>query len=299
LRTVLFFVSRVQGTKVFYIDNIRLVKPDKLDVPRSFAFDFGPQGSPVFPGFTAVDDKTLYGQGQAWGWRRRLYDARNRGGAPEALTTDFVRADGEFRIDLPNGRYKLWLIRADNGDWGWLQHWSRRIIKAEGRTLSDERLSRKVFYDSMLYVSLDREDLPGHDVWRKYIVPRWREETFEVSVADGALSLQFLGSSWGNTLNCLVAYPAEHARDAEAWLRRVNEAREANFRKTFTELVPSDGKLAKVREADGTVVWKPVEDPTQEFYAPTAADLERGYVVLRAPTPLRSTRKAVPVLASW
>ena len=283
LRTVLFFIGKVEGTRTFFIDNIRLVKPDKLEVPNSFAFDFGSKGSPVFAGFTAASDTTIHGQGQKWGWARKLYDARNRAGTPEALTTDFVRADGEFRIEVPNGRYKLWLIRADSGDWGWLQHWSRRIIKAEGRTLSDESMSRQDFYDRMLFASLNREDLPGGDLWKKYITPRWKEETYEASVADGRLDLQFQGDSWGNTLNCLVVYPTEHAREAEEWLKRVNQAREANFRKTFTELVPGDGKLVKAREKDGTVIWKPVEDPTQRFYEPTAADQERGYVVFARP----------------
>ncbi len=104
LRTVLFFIGKVEGTTIFFVDNIRLEKPEDLAAPNSFAFDFGPEGSPLFPGFTAVTDETIHGQGQAWGWSRKQYDARNRAGTPEALTTDFVRADGEFRVDVPDGR---------------------------------------------------------------------------------------------------------------------------------------------------------------------------------------------------
>jgi hypothetical protein len=107
----------------------------------SFRFDFGTAGSPVWPGFTPVSKETVYNAPRGYGW---LPVARQPGtgtevtpqlgkegdipglmdrdrGAPDELAEDFCFAQAAytanlqhtFRVDLPNGKYHVWLLSGD------------------------------------------------------------------------------------------------------------------------------------------------------------------------------------------
>ncbi len=80
------------------------------------AFDMGPSGSPVMKGFTPVDETMRYDAARGFGWTGPRTPASRDRGEPDDLRRDFVflAAPGGFRVDLPNGKYRVTLVRHDS-----------------------------------------------------------------------------------------------------------------------------------------------------------------------------------------
>ena len=244
-----------------YIDNIRLVKEKVVKAQGLRAFDFGKPESPVFPGFTAVTARTRYNDRSGFGWL-------NTGGltsadhvTPGALERDWVRGGGTFGVKAENGRYRVWMLMADSGDWGFFQHWSRKVVKAEGRTVLDERKDRADFMKTY-FGSLDLEDLPGQDPYPRYIETRWRPIAFDVEVTDGRLDVALSGDESATIVNAMVVYPLSQKQSGEAWLKDLEERRRKAYHTTHVEF-PSPEKLVTV--------------------VPNAAQKKCGYLVFQRP----------------
>lgn len=94
----------------------RLERLEERWVPSAVRmFDFGPQGSPVRPGYTAVSENNAYGQGAGYGWlpNPQRLESRDRL-VGDALTRDFVLThDATFAVDLPNGLHAVTLTAGD------------------------------------------------------------------------------------------------------------------------------------------------------------------------------------------
>ncbi len=241
-----------------FVDNVRLTK-ERIARPEGlFAFDFGTPDSPVFPGFTQVTNRTQY-DAAGFGWlNTRGLDARDHV-TPTALERDWVRGNGTFAVKAPNGKYHVWMLMADSGDWGFYQHWSHRLVKAEGQVVHEKRMTHDDFLRGF-FANLDVEDLPGQDLFMIYVESRWWPVEFDAEVTDGRLDVELLGDPWSALVNAMVIFPLAKKAEGDAWLADLRERRQKAFYADHVEV--------------------PVPEKAVEPF-PNEAEKARGYVVFQ------------------
>jgi hypothetical protein len=155
-----------------FLDNIRLERdetPRRMRFDGLHAFDFGLTTSPVMEGFTAVTPGTLYSRGRGYGLKDariwRSFDALQ----PDPLYQDFLCIEsGGLAVDVPNGRYRVWL-NMDNpsGFWGEYQVYRRRAVLAEGATVVEDEMDFASLRDKY-FRFWNVEDLPDDNTFDKY-----------------------------------------------------------------------------------------------------------------------------------
>lgn len=194
---------------------------------KQFAFDFGPQDSPLFTGFKPVTTKDLYTKESGYGWfpysngKRRPEGNLNTKAAPGLMERDrgvggrggrwnssiprddlyreFIGVSRtytsditqEFGVDVPNGKY---VVTLTSGDLSYGHPGSQSMtVEAEGKRV----------FDSLVY---DKN---------------YRAHTsFQVEVKDGQLNLLFTDDQpsfqQGWTLSSLIISPANNAAEVKA-----------------------------------------------------------------------------------
>lgn len=250
-----------------FIDNIRLVKGvEEVQVKGIRKFDFGPARSAGMPGFTSANSTSSYTKGRGWGWLPGgrfgrdfdMMEMLGRHRPPDDLCRDFVMpVHATFAVDLLNGEYCVWVMLGPPGN-GWGQYFRHRTVTAEGRIVVDERYDVESFKKHEFQFE-DTEDLPGDDLWEKYINVLFQPKIFDVNVQDNQLTLVFDSHDdwWSHMLNGLVIYPKSEEQRGARWLAEFNLRRKEQFDSLHVENLPP--------------APKPYEDVTER-------DKSRGYV---------------------
>ncbi len=263
-----FVVIPDNAPVAIYIDNIRLdsFPVPKIDVPGLKAFDVEPVGAPGFPGYVPLTDTATYSKEKGFGWKPGAQFANSSPNVcirlhPDNLFRDWLSvSNAELQIDVPNGRYRVYLQLEDPGAWEFMQNFRHRTVSAEGATVVDETMSCDDFL-TKYFRNQDAEDLPGEDPFDKYVETRHPWKEFEVTVADGQLNLGFRSDdAYGNTLSAVLVAPVEQAAKTKQFM-------------TFTK---------EMRRYDWAQSWKPVsklpEPPV--FTGAAAAENKRdGFVI--------------------
>ena len=245
-----------------YIDRLRLERDTSAAnafFDGLYAFDFGPASSPVMDGFTPITPGTTYSAGRAYGLKNakiwRAFDVLE----PDPLYQDFICIEsGGLAVDVPNGTYRVFVnVDAPGGFWGENQIYQERSILAQGKKVVSEKLDFATFRQKYFHF-WDTEDLPTDNVFEKYGSAHFKEKTFDVSVTDGQLYLEFQGPNWANAVSAVIIYPVEKAAEGARFLEYVKERRRFYFDNAFKRVLP-----------------EPSGGPVQ----PTAEDTRRGYLI--------------------
>ncbi len=244
-----------------FIDNLRLdrdVTGPKAGFEGLQAFDFGPAGSPVLDGFTAVSPATIYSAGRGYGLKNaRVWGAFNVL-QPDPLYQDHICIEsGGFAVDVPNGMWRVIVnVDAAAGFWGENQIYRHRSILAQGKTVVSEEQNFDGF-QKKYYAFWDKDDLPSENTFDKYGKVHFSEKTFDVNVTNGQLFVEFKGEERGNALSSLIAFPVEKAAEGARFLEYTKERRRFYFENGFKR-----------------VLHRPTGDPLQ----PTPDDTRQGLV---------------------
>jgi hypothetical protein len=246
-------------------DNVRLV-PERhftTDFPELLKFDFGPETGQVQPGFIGIDGATSYrpqrGYGIAAGSRiARSEDRRH----PDRLLRDWISfTSGGVDIDLPNGRYKIWLVIEDPGYWNYYPSWTSRRIMLKDKVLLEEAQNGEQFFKKY-FRHADDEDLPGDNIWARYITPRYKPYEFDVTVEEGQLNLRFAsgGDPFAIALSTLLVYPAAKEAQGRAFVKELWSFLEADYNDEYrqhieTPTTPADQRAAPNALGDRLAVY--------------------------------------------
>lgn len=162
------------------------------------AFDFGTDKSPLKKGFTRVTPGNIYSPEKGYGWTGnssmagidRKIDPKT--GSPNELTCDFIegKKSAQFRIDVPDGEYMLYLISGDTND-------PAPIFKV----YSDDKFSGEIKFGG-----------------------RYNFQPFEfpVKAKDQRLLLTFKGdAAW--LINSLIIFPAKDIKSAKKELDKIEK----------------------------------------------------------------------------
>ena len=254
LKLVTIFLGPGSARKL-YFDNVRLEGSGLPQVEGLAAYDFGPPMAPVYPGFTGCTNQVTYNDERGFGWvgpirARNVY-------LPDALTGDYANGN-EFRVKVPNGTYEVQLCLDGFGIWGWYPHWEWRRLSLNGRVVLDEKMTGEQFLRGFYLAHEGYEDLPGQDLWERYIAPRQVIRRYSTEVRDGLLRVHLRGSDPSvQALMFVVLYPEQVRDEGRQWMAALGQRRRTRFNTSMVVQVP---------EADG--------DPV----VPTPADRARGFI---------------------
>lgn len=226
-----------------HIDDIRL-EPEPAyshNFPELIKLDAGSLTSPLFHDFTPLYPSTTYRSNRGYGFStdvqiKRTEDRRH----PENLLRDWISIDqGGLDIDLPNGEYHVWMMLEDPGYWEYYPNYTRRSVSAEGQTVLNETPTVEDFW-ARYYRHENTEDLPGDDIWQRYIPGRYQPLRFDVTVNDGQLNLRFNGDGnpYALALSALVIYPNAQATQGEAFLDELWQQLKQQFGYEYKQVDP-------------------------------------------------------------
>ncbi|HUW57678.1 MAG TPA: glycoside hydrolase domain-containing protein [Planctomycetota bacterium] len=236
LRLAMVFLHPRKDTVRLYFDNVRLEGSGLPTVEGLRAFDFGPAKSAVYPGFEQVHEGMRWDEARGFGWVnpvsfRRLF-------TPDDLGSDFGRGD-EFRVKLPDGAYEVNLQIDVYGEWHSLYHYRWRELLLNGERVFREDLTPKEFMEKRYYAHEDAEDLPGEDVWEKFVTPVNRIRRHTVRVTDGLLRVALKSDNpMGQTITFLVVYPESQAAAGRKWMDTLDKVRRERFKNAMAVGLP-------------------------------------------------------------
>lgn len=225
------------GVKVpLYFDNLRL-EPAAPPVEGLKAFDFGPSKSEVYPGFEGAGEKNVWKDKDVeFGWVNptnfdNVY-------IPDSLAGDYGSGD-EFRVRLPNGSYEVDLCMDPFGIWGSYPRFGYRKLSLCGKEVSSEKMTMQEFLNKCYFLYENEEDLPGQDLWEKFVTPRNVPRHFTCEVTDGVLSVKLdSDTKYGKFLQYLVVYPSAKKAEGKAWMDALQKKRKDKFNKKMIVRVP-------------------------------------------------------------
>jgi hypothetical protein len=245
IKQLTIFLFRPQKEYTLYFDNFRLYKEQMIALKNFYRFDFGTESSEVWPGFVKVTNKTRYDKKRGYGWSSTYGLKAEDRNYPDSLFRDWVQGPGPFNVDLLNGEYIVYMMLEDPGYWEYYQNYTERGVCAEEKLVLREYLDSNTFFEDYYFKHLNSEDLPGDDVWEKYVNSRFIPKIFTVAVEDGQLNLRFYPSwAYECTLSALIIYPSKNKEQGQAYIKELNSKRKKYFSANFIESIPSEQTLS-------------------------------------------------------
>jgi hypothetical protein len=218
-------------------------KPYEHDFDKLLKLDMGKETSPVFYGFTPFTSSSAYRDNKGYGLTtdsdiRRSEDRRH----PESLLRDWISiADGEIKVDLPNGDYHVWMMMEDPGYWEYYQSYDYRFVAAEGEKKYEDTMTINAFW-AKYFAYENTEDFPNDNIWERYIKQRYQPIEFTVTVNDGQLNLDFGAgnySTYANTLSALLIWPESQNAQGQAFIDELWGKLEGQYGFEYGELLPA------------------------------------------------------------
>lgn len=247
LEVVLGLHPRFVGTVAIDDLEIRPLPEPRLTPPTgSFAFDFVAPGERATPGFSAVamDDAFEAGARGDFGWdvsKAPLSPARTilaAGPYPSFLQSRSVTR-ATFRADVPDGRYHVSLFAGA----------LRRVPKHDlsdrfvvnGEVVEDPRPGLDELMDERYFAfvrdgGVDEHSLgrAGHQIFDRFIAPRFHRHDVEVEVSDG-LVIEVDRGYLAAVVATPIAAGAEHTAAVDDLSAQLRES----FVATFAERAPT------------------------------------------------------------
>ena len=236
-------------TNILFLDNVRLTQDALPRYTWLKAFDFGPAKSAVYPGFESANENTEFSQSRGWGWVGSVWTYTCW--IPDSLTRDCA-AGNEFRMALPNGAYEVNVGMGVFGMWGDYPAWLSRTLTINGREVLNVRRTAAEVRDKGFLAHENDEDLPGQNLWEKFIAPQQQVVRQTVQVTDGFLSVRSdSDTNWGKALTFMVVYPAAQQDQGRQWVDALDKQRRETFAATLVVTVPPvTGQVPSADDAD-------------------------------------------------
>ncbi len=109
----------------------------------------------------------------------------------------------------------------------------------QGKPVLNERRSLQDFY-ARFYRHADDEDLPGDDIWHRYIRSRYVPITATADVTGGKLTLacKGFGDPHACPMSALVVFPETSARQGEAYIQELWQRLKREFDRSYRQVTP-------------------------------------------------------------
>ena len=277
-----FGATGSQGKVV--VDNLRLVKADRpQDV---WAFDFGPENQAVMLGWTPVSNNSVYSPQKSFGFNAALYAAYARDTTfGPAMLRDGIECGGQtFRVNVPQGRYRVTVFYENAGYWDGEQAMqSQRTISVDGKTVWQENRPEGTMHYLTRFENVEPIDV---DIWDTYMASELaKPAVFEATAGSQGLALNFdadrpLGSRVAGIVICRA-----DDNTASTWVKQQVDAMATEFRSAAVAL---DKPAQAFQVSDdwqklGLVAWpvdlqtpiKPTSVPSDKIASPATLQVSR------------------------
>ena len=174
---------------------------------KLFLFNFAPESSRTLDGFVKVSASTVYDKTRGFGW----LDLKGKVAAgsfddpalpwegcdnlnvitrpaPDDVGRTFVAGTATFVVDLPDGKYELWLLVGDEGFRDYVPHEPFSILAGKD-TVFKRNYKPADCYAAYETVPPD-DTISEYDAYARYVRPRFEWKKAEVNVRDGRLALR-------------------------------------------------------------------------------------------------------------
>lgn len=221
-------------------------------------FDFERTGrSTTFEGFKSVTPITDYTPERGYGWvgasgpskqdwlENRIWKAGDRGvngcvranSMIDALAQDYCTSSVPFVVDLPNGKYHVWVMVGDWGAYEWYPHGAYTVLAQDKEIGKWDTSTREKFMPEFLrHKYTDYE--PKQQLFEVYATPRFPEYQADAEVTEGKLKIEVrcdVGpEEYCGPINGVVIYPEAEKDQGEKFLKDLHAARKAVFDKNFS-----------------------------------------------------------------
>lgn len=209
---------------------------------------------PVPPGFTRVTANTEYNAERGYGWtrgeraewRKLRYGIGDgvrvlTGRFPDCIVGSWVapgrcvhksyvsnqydfRAEIEFRIDVPPGKYTVYTILGDNSYMHGYVNYLRQpfSLSVNGKKRVDVALTEREIAE-IFYRFEYSEYNPAVSYWRRFVKPRCERTTYKLdAVSDGSIRVAVSGTP----VTMLAVWPEAEKAAAEKWIEDLDALRE-------------------------------------------------------------------------
>lgn len=224
----------------FLVDNIRLTQAPEIlaDTSGMYLFDFVKEGFRTQNGFIGIETKHNYHKDIGFGF----VDA-NIWRSHDSIYADSLYRDGifvnkgDFRIDVPNGKYIVRLVPFALGEW-YEHFWTKRHIKIQGKSVvNDRRDSANDYLENFLRFS-EIEPKPSDNPYDLYLKRVFEEIVTEVNVTDGKIIIECNGDDSAIMLNSIIIYPIEQQRSAKNFLEQLYLVQKDEFETISRKIEP-------------------------------------------------------------
>lgn len=256
----------------------------RVQHPNVRRFDCGPDGTALWPGFTAVTPDSAYAATAGHGWLGAAKASGLRHALPDDLARDcLVPAAGcQFAVDLPDGDYRAWLLIGDTGLGGTIiptyTNWS---VKAAGQELLSYQPDAKTWFRDVAFRHMDEWWEPGVDVYDRFVATEFETKTVDLPVRGGQAKLELQGLP----LCALVIYPAEVEKEMAEELAQLRAARKRSVPVTLEQPAPetAQGVTAADRQRGYALFARDLAKPVLPGSAPQAGEAVSELTTFLAP----------------
>jgi hypothetical protein len=192
----------------FLIDNVQLSSSKNISLSEDIkTFDFTSHKAQFDRAFTPVLTRHNYTLKRGFGFiNPRFWRVEDSQYVGESLRYSIGVLDGSFRVDLPNGRYRIALVMDKLGMWD-PPFWSDRTLSLNGQVVFKESRSTGAEYLKDLLIFENTRPTPKDHPFDLYFSRLFQTIEKDVTVTQGHLTMEFSGDESAISLNRLVISP--------------------------------------------------------------------------------------------
>lgn len=203
-------------TSGFVINHAQIYTPAAL-AKNAFAWDLGPIGSAIWPGFKPLTIES----GLLTGAALNAIDRSARMQAADPLTIDGIRGIESVALPLPAGAWQITLWMRDAGEWEYLPHPLTRRIYANGTQVHAMHRSPQQWIQDVYLHGKEQHVSPQSTSWTQFGQRQEQRISIDI-ISDGApVVLRITGdSSDAQFINAIVATPKSNPEIIEMLTRQ-------------------------------------------------------------------------------
>lgn len=214
----------------YFIDNIKLTRnPYPVPPAGVYAYDFTSHKDGAVSGFKKVSSQNIFNSSKEYGFvEPKFWRVEDSQWASSTLRYSIGLLKGNFRIRLPDGRYKGRLILDRLGYWD-TSFWRDRTFYVNGTPVYKEARSSGMDFirDWLQFEALvPQSDDHPYDLYLKRL---FKPIEFSASVKNGVLDLEFEGDATGISLNTLILWDVSKDNVAKKFISQVEERDRLEF----------------------------------------------------------------------
>lgn len=232
--------NKLKNAPSFFVDNIKLTRnPPPYPENGVYAFDFTSHKDQSHSGFTPVTSRDYYQEQKGFGFvAPEFWRVEDSAWVGSPLRYSIGLTKGQFRVKVPNGKYKVNLQIERLGYWD-VSFWKDRSLSINGKMVFKETRDYAADYLKDLLQFEAITPSPDDHPYDLYLKRIFRPLKFSADVTNGVLDFSFEGDPTGISLNSLVLAKVSDSHKMDKFLEKVDQRLKDEFDWMTREIKPT------------------------------------------------------------